>query len=179
MKGKKSITNQIGKKLKEIDRSDATYTQKQESLKKLLSDIYSNAENVSLQDIIKRKAYLQSRLDSQNTILGTSGLAIIVWLVLEGGRALGLCFFEDYSNSFSQIIPILIAPFWALLVCWPISHWLGRVDTKYREYNLIDFELDIINAILEEHLHYKQAVNDIIKSRCKIAATPKDQNDET
>ena len=178
MKKKDLITNQINRKLKEIDHSAETYIKKQEYLKNYLKDIYGTSENTSLQNIIERKAYLQSQSEGQSTILWTISLAIIAWLALEGGKILGSCFFEECS-SWPQIIPIIIAPFWALLICIPVSGWLGKIGTKYREYNLIDFELDIINVILEEHLHYKQTVNDIIESRCKIAATPKDQNDET
>lgn len=169
MKKRKLITNKIYKKLKELDRSTATDMKKQDDLKKFLQDIYGTPGELSVQDMIDRKVYLQSMLDSQNYILSTIGLAIIVWLALEGGKQLGLSLVGN--SSFHDFFAILIAPFWALLICWPASHWLARTDTKYRKYNLIDFELEIIDSILEKELHYEQIKDDIIKSRFQQTMT--------
>lgn len=154
------------KTLKGLKKRANTYTEEQKQLQVCLKKIYGDMSNYSVEDIIKRKAYLESKLDSENSILENTGLAIFVWLALEGGKQ---CLLAALTKSFdwSQLVVTVLAPFLALIFCIPIVISFGRVDTKYRKYNLIDFELKIINKILETEYNYDVIVEDILISRCR------------
>ena len=65
-----------------------------------------------------------------------------------GGTELVL-YLLTHSNSINHLLSVLsacVVAFGALIA----SHWLGRTNRKYREYNLIDFELEIINAVFDQ-----------------------------
>ena len=155
------ITYEINRKLKYIHDSDMSYKKKQYELKRFLKEIYKKYD---VEDVVERKLYLQSKLDSQNSIFGTIALAIIVWLALEAVKLVVTYFLTD-SGSVADLLPVVIAPFFAMLIGYAVSHWLGRHDTKYRKYNLIDFELDIINEVLEKNFHYRKTIQNIINTR--------------
>lgn len=160
----RDITSEINRKLRNIDRSDKTYKEKQKELLSFLKQIYGNSGEYSIQDIVHRKAYLQSKLDSQNSVFVAAGLAIITWLILE-------IFIQIFQYASSDIAsPPNIAAHGsaaviAVLLFWGFSRFLGRVDTKYRKYNLIDFELSIINDILDNEYPYENARKEIINTR--------------
>ena len=154
-----------------------SYTKKQEELRGCLKEIYGTADEYSIQDIVKRKAYLQSRLDSENSIMMTTGLAIIVWLALEAFK-LSVLYYEDLATS-QTFWATLIAAFLAVISCAIVSCFMGRVDTTYLNYNLIDFELRIIDAILEEKFHYQDAITDIVNTRFNKQTVPSNGNKES
>ena len=160
------ITDDIHKKLKKIEKDANTYAERQEQLRVCLKKIYGDMSSYSVEDIIRRKAYLESKLDSENSILANEGMAIFTWLALEGGKQ---CLLAASTKSFdwSQFFFTMLTPFLALIPCKPIAVYLGKVDTKYRKYNLIDFELKIINRILEKEYNYDGIVDDILISRCR------------
>lgn len=157
---KEKITTIVNKKLKKIQKKRYSYTEKQEQLKICLTKIYSDSNAYSIQDIIQRKIYLQTKLDNQNSTKGNMGLAIIVWLALEGSKQLLLVYTTVNFDRNSFFITMMV-PFFALGFCSCSSYYLGRVDRNYRTYNLIDFELSIINSILEKHFHYLKTIDDI------------------
>lgn len=150
------ITSEINRKLRNIDRSDKTYKDKQKELLSFLKQIYGNSGEYSIQDIVHRKAYLQSKLDSQNSVFAAAGSAVVTWLIL-----------EVFTNtaSIANVVVSFVAAVFAVIFYDPVSRFLGRVDTKYRKYNLIDFELSIINDILDNEYPYENARKEIINTR--------------
>lgn len=171
--GMDDITYEINRRLKYIHDSDISYEKKQDELQGFLVEIYKKYD---IQAIIKRKLYLQSKLDTQNSIWVNTGLAIIVWLALELMKKVAVFFLTD-SSEMTDFLPVVITSFSAMLFCDFISHKLGRHDTKYRKYDLIDFELKIINEIIENNFHYNRITQDIINDRFKRLKLDPDMND--
>lgn len=167
----------IGKKIKELSKHTTSYTKKQKELRDYLKEIYGTADEYSIQDILERKAVLQSKLDSENSILMTTGLAVIVWLALEAFK-LSILYYEDLA-TLQTFWATVIAAFLAVIACAVVSCFMGRVDTKYRKYNLTDFELRIIDAILEEKFHYQDTITDIVNTRFKQQTAPSNGNKES
>lgn len=154
------------KTLKGLKKRANTYTEEQKQLQVCLKKIYGDMSNYSVEDIIKRKAYLESKLDSENSIFANAGMAIITWFLLESGKQ--FCFAattDDYR--FANLFLVIIPPFLAVIPMKGIAIYMGKTDTKYRKYNLIDFELRIINEILEKEYNYNGIVEDILISRCR------------
>lgn len=160
------ITDNIHKKLKKIEKDANTYAERQEQLRVCLKKIYGDMSNYSVEDIIERKAYLESKLDSENSIFANAGTAIFTWLALEGGKQ--FCFAATTGDyRFANLFLVIIPPFLAVIPMKGIAIYMGKTDTKYRKYNLIDFELRIINEILEKEYNYNGIVEDILISRCR------------
>ncbi len=168
---KKKITLAINKKLKKIHKKRCSYIEKQEEIKILLKNIYLDSNKYSIEDITQRKIYLQTKLDNQSATMSAMGLSIIVWFALELSRQALLAYASVDVDINSFVIPIFL-PFFALGFCSWSSYYLGRLDKMYRIHNLIDFELAIIDSILEQHFSYSKIVNDIISSYADTLRSP-------
>lgn len=161
MRRKHYITKKVEEKLEEIEKLHITYEEKQGNLKELLKKTYGIAEEYSIQDIIERKLYLESMLEKESSILIGAFISIMIGLVTK------IVEIVWKPNQLLGIAGFGLQAIVVILMMYIIAKLLGVIDTKYRKYNLIDFELKIINKILETEYNYDGIVEDILISRCR------------
>lgn len=182
---KDKITKHINGELKKLNKKKLEFNEKQDEIYNLLIKIYGkNGKNIkrninyNCDDFVKRKSYIQTCLDTENSILGALGLGVISWFSTE---TIYEAITQIYNGEYKCFG--IMKPFVAAIICLIISQvaswYLGRWDRLYRKYNLIDFELNIIDSILEKESNYTVNVENIVESHFSTIRESEQNSNET
>lgn len=158
------ISNRVYIELKNFDKHNraSTFTEKQSFVKKMLSNIYRDGNNYSLDDILERKIYLETKLDNKDQMLSSLALTFFTWCFCEYAIELIKNLSTPLTELIRELSPILIVATALILISYWITKFLCRQDTLYRKYNLHELELQIINAIIQKEYNYKNFVDSIV-----------------
>lgn len=163
------ISNNLYRKLREIDKSCDTFSDRYCHMKDILLSFYGDSSKYSIDDIMQRKIYLETEMENKSTCFSSLAISFFVWGLCEYIADLPRISFTSLYDFWNQVWTILqqniVPAIFLIFLSIVVAKVLCRQDTLYRKYNLIDFELKIINRILEKEYNYDGVVEDILISR--------------
>lgn len=158
------IANRVYAELKKFDKRNpaSTFAEKQSFVKEMLLKIYGDRSNYSLDDILERKKYLETKLDNKDQMLSALALTFFTWCLCEYTIEL----IQNSSAFLTKLVRVLIPILFVAIALILASHWIAqflcRQDTLYRKYNLQELELMIINKIIHEEYNYDNFKDSVV-----------------
>lgn len=172
--GNDDITKTIDDKIHYIEKNYHTFIERRKQINNFFSDFYSNVENYTYEQLIERKKYIESCKEDVGRIFAnhfrTISITILTFMLTKTILFLFSSFKEDFKLEDLQtleeifldvkvnIISFILLMFIIILLSYS-AVFTGR---KYRKYNIIQLEIDIIDSILKTKFKDDECKKNII-----------------
>lgn len=157
---KDKITAQVLDAVTKIEKEEVTFEKRLQCLLDEYKQIYK-VDNVTYEDLIKRKIYLKRSKENWNVVL--------LSLLLSGGTTYLIKAIDRYNiniialGEFNIAIDIFIYMLFAFILYVIIDKILIKFDFRCDKYNQYDFEIDLIDTIIKEHFQLDSVKKDILR----------------
>lgn len=173
---KDKITDQVINTAKIIEANEQGFTERKRKLLEKYREIYLS-EDITYEDLIARKSFLMNSRKYFLSIFLTLALGLFVTYAF---NALNIVL---PTNTFLQIAANFLWVSFMITGSYFLSEKLSNIiyvsDGRSDRYNTIEFEIKLIDSILEEQFHYEDTITDIVNTRFYKQTVPSNANGET